>query len=239
MRPLLLAAALLAAPVASAQGRLAFEAERHDFGQLGEGSVATHAFRFTNTGDAPLTLAEVEAACGCTTPSFTTEAVGPGETGVVEVAYDSEGRPGPFERTVRVVASGAEPHALTLRIAGTVLPAFVPTGAPLGALTFERQTVDVGAVAAGASVQEAVQFYNAGDRPVRIERVEASVPGVDAVFPDRPVFPGTVAGLMVLTDEAGALAGAAGGPFTVTLDVHTTDAEEPVKRLVLTGTVEG
>ena len=86
----------------------------HDFGAIAEADgPADHTFRFTNAGDAPLQLTEVHAACGCTTPDWTSEAVAPGATGEVCVVYDPDGRPGDFEKTVSVVAEGAE-HLLTM-----------------------------------------------------------------------------------------------------------------------------
>ncbi|MDT7857864.1 DUF1573 domain-containing protein [Rubrivirga sp. S365] len=230
--PTLLAVLLVTAGAAAAQGRLAVDAPTHDFGRIAEAEAAQHTFRFTNAGDAPLRLTRVEAACGCTTPSWTDTAVPPGGEGQVEVAFDPEGRSGPFEKTVYVVAEGADPAALTLRIAGTVVPSFVAGGVAQGSLTFERDRVEVAseggaAQAAGAQPAEAqtsFRFANTGERPIRIERVEAPA-GVDVVFPERPVFPDQTGGLFVTVP--------AGSPADVELVLHTTDADVPVKRLAL------
>jgi hypothetical protein len=223
----LLAALVIAASPAAAQ--LAFEAERHDFGTIEEGDVATHAFRFTNAGEAPVSLAEVAASCGCTTPSYTDTPVAPGDTGRVVVAYASAGRPGPFERRIRVTAEGADP--VTLRIAGTVVPAWARSGVRLGAFVFNRQTAELGGVEAGQPAQASFRLWNSGERPVRLRRVEAPA-GVEVVFPQWPVFPGATGGLFVTVDDAGRLA--EGGAFRVPLDVWTEGADEPA-RLWLTG----
>ena len=216
---LVLLAALAALPVA-AQGRLAFESPSHDFGRLGEGEPARHTFRFMNDGAAPLRLTRVEAACGCTTPSWTDTAVPAGGAGEVEVVFDPAGRAGPFEKTVFVAAEGAEP--VTLRVAGTVVPAFVAGGVAHGALTFDRDRAD--AVAEGGAAQASFRFANTSARPVRVERVDAPA-GVEVVFPERPVFPDQTAGLFVIVGGA--------TPGEIALDVVTTDADEPVKRLVV------
>ena len=225
--------ALLAVAASPASAQLAFEAERHDFGTVDEGDVATHTFRFTNTGGVPVSLSEVVASCGCTTPSYTTAPVAPGASGEVVVAYASAGRPGPFEKRIRVEAEGAAP--VTLRIAGVVVPAFARSGVRLGPLTFDRQTADVGEVRPGQAVQAPFRFLNADGRPVRVERV-AAPEGVEVAFPDRPVFPGATGGLFVSVEDAAPLAGAGGGPFTVELEVWTAGAAEPA-RLRLMGTV--
>ena len=58
--------------------QISFEKKTHDFGTFPEetGKI-TYEFVFTNTGDAPLVLNKVSASCGCTTPEWTKEPVGP------------------------------------------------------------------------------------------------------------------------------------------------------------------
>ena len=218
--PAPLFALVLFAGAASAQGQLAFESEAHDFGRLAEAEPATWTFRFTNAGDAPLRLTRVDAACGCTTPSWTDTPVPPGGAGTVEVVFDPEGRAGPFQKTVFVAAEGAEP--VTLRIAGTVVPSFVEGGVAMGALTFDRDRAD--AVAEGDAAQASFRFANTGARPVRVERVDAPA-GVEVVFPETPVFPDQTGGLFVIVGDVSL--------DEVALDVVTTDAAMPVKRVTV------
>ena len=237
---LLLPALLLAALPASAQGRLAFDAETLDLGRVAEADgPVERTFRFTNTGDAPLRLVSVEASCGCTTPSWTAEAVAPGAEGAVRVAYDPAGRPGDFEKAVFVQAEGAEPAAVTLRIEGVVRPALAETGERIGALAFDKTTADVGTLPGEgeAAVQTAFQFANAGDRPVRIDSVSAPA-GVRVVFPPRPTFPDELGGLFVMADDWRAGRLTAGHGFEIDLVLHTDDAEAPTKALRVVGTVE-
>ena len=132
----------LAAGPSAAQGVLAFDAVDHDFGRLDESEPVRHTFTFMNVGDAPVRLTHVDAACGCTTPSWTTEPVAPGGAGQVEVEFEPEGQAGPFERAVHVVAADAVPSAMTLQISGTVVPAFVASGVAVGALTFESDQAE-------------------------------------------------------------------------------------------------
>ena len=141
----------------SAQARLTFDAATHDFGAIAEadGPVG-QTFRFTNTGDAPLRLTDVAAACGCTTPEWTIDAIAPGEAGEVRVVYDPAGRPGDFEKTVSVMAEGAEPSAVTLRVTGVVRPALADTGVRVGALAFSTLEADGGVAPAGDDGQPEV-----------------------------------------------------------------------------------
>lgn len=123
MRLLLIGLALLTA-TASAQGRLAFDGLDHDMGRLTESEPGRYTFAFSNAGDAPVELVEVESNCGCTVPSFPSGAIAPGGAGEIAVAYDTEGRPGPFEKAVRVTTDAGQ--AVTLRISGVVEPAWRP-----------------------------------------------------------------------------------------------------------------
>jgi hypothetical protein len=96
---------------------LEFEELTHDFGTLQEelGSV-THAFKFTNTGDKPVVITNVQASCGCTTPGWTKEPVKPGETGEVLATYRTSA--GPFDKTLTVTATGVS--NIVLHIKGNV-----------------------------------------------------------------------------------------------------------------------
>ncbi|GAA4355304.1 hypothetical protein GCM10023185_18010 [Hymenobacter saemangeumensis] len=105
---------------ARAQGVMQFEKELHDFGNVPEGTMATHEFKFKNTGNQPIVIANVQASCGCTTPDWTKTPVAPGKTGIIKAMYSSAGRPGVFNKTVTVTSNAATPSSV-LTIKGTVL----------------------------------------------------------------------------------------------------------------------
>jgi hypothetical protein len=97
--------------------KLEFDELVHDFGTIKEelGSV-THSFKFTNTGDKPLVIANVKPSCGCTTSGWTKEPVKPGETGEVLATYKTSA--GAFNKSLSVIVSGL-PNT-TLYIKGNV-----------------------------------------------------------------------------------------------------------------------
>ena len=108
--------------IAQNEAQITFEEKTHDFGTFAEemGKV-THEFIFTNTGTAPLILQKVTASCGCTTPVWTKEPIGPGKTGKIEVTYNATGRPGAFSKNVTVV-SNAKNATESVLIKGEVTP---------------------------------------------------------------------------------------------------------------------
>ncbi|MDR1887644.1 MAG: DUF1573 domain-containing protein, partial [Prevotellaceae bacterium] len=97
--------------------KLEFDEIVHDFGTIPEelGTV-THAFKFTNTGDKPLVVTNVQPTCGCTTSGWTKEPVKPGGTGEVLATYRTTA--GPFDKTLTVTAGGVP--SITLHIKGNV-----------------------------------------------------------------------------------------------------------------------
>jgi hypothetical protein len=230
LKPLALALlALLFAAPASAQ--LAFGLTTHDFGEIEEGVEARHTFVFENEGDRPLTLRAVRPSCGCTTPSFTTEPVGPGERGQIVVAYDSEGRPGPFRRSIRVTAdAGGDAVEETLYITGTVQQEALAAGVPQGNVLFDTDAHDVGTVAADREVSRVFKMQHTGRRPIRVTGVKSFPEGLHVVAPTAPVFAGDLVDIRVTVP-----AGAADGPFDYGVVLTTDDEAQPTKSLRLTG----
>lgn len=101
-----------------------FAEQEYDFGTVKEedGKV-THVFTFTNISQTPVTVTNVRASCGCTTPSWSRQPVMPGEQGVVTATYSAKGRPGKFHKSITVTLSnGTEDFNVVLYIKGTVTP---------------------------------------------------------------------------------------------------------------------
>lgn len=112
--------ALLLSVAAYAQPQIEFDKTKHDFGEIPEGPKASYTFEFTNTGDAPLTLQNVRASCGCTTPEWSREPIMPGEKGKITAVYNTKGRPGVFRKTI-TISSNAEEPTMRLYINGNVI----------------------------------------------------------------------------------------------------------------------
>jgi len=65
-------------------------------------------------------ISHVQASCGCTTPEWTKEPVLPGKTGFVKALYNSNGRPGVFNKTITVTSNATDPSKV-LTIKGEVI----------------------------------------------------------------------------------------------------------------------
>jgi len=100
---------------------VSFEHTKFDFGPINESiKFATHRFNYTNIGDAPLILNNVQTSCGCTTPEWTHDTLQPGESGFVSARYETTNRIGKFQKTVTVYTNSTENAIIFLDIAGDV-----------------------------------------------------------------------------------------------------------------------
>ncbi len=97
-----------------------FARNEFDFGRLIQGEKATYTFTYTNTGNADLIISKVSAVCGCTANNYTRESVKPGETGKVEVIFDSHGLRGIQNKTISVMTN-TTPSTTVLRVKAQVV----------------------------------------------------------------------------------------------------------------------
>jgi len=103
----------------NAQAKISFKSETVDYGKIVKGSDGTRVFEFTNIGDTALIVTDVKSSCGCTVPKKPKGAIAPGDTGTIEVKYDTN-RVGPIRKTVTVYSNADEPIK-ALKIKGEVL----------------------------------------------------------------------------------------------------------------------
>jgi hypothetical protein len=75
-------------------GKPVFENSEHDFGRIQPGEEVGARFSFENQGEGPLIIERVSTGCGCTVAEYSKEPVAPGESGFVEIIFDSRGKHG-------------------------------------------------------------------------------------------------------------------------------------------------
>jgi hypothetical protein len=100
--------------------QIKFDFEEHDFGKITAGEKVSYTFTFKNTGKSDLIVSRVTASCGCTAPKYSTAPIAPGQSGTIDVSFNSEGRKGVQNKSVTVVTN-ATPNTVVLRIKATVM----------------------------------------------------------------------------------------------------------------------
>lgn len=99
--------------------KIEFKSDTIDYGTIEKGADGVRVFEFTNTGDAPLIVSKVTSSCGCTIPKKPKDPILPGQTGEIEVKYDTN-RVSPIRKTITVI-SNAETPTVALKIKGLVI----------------------------------------------------------------------------------------------------------------------
>ena len=97
-----------------------FDKETHDFGKIVQGKPVSVDFVFTNTGEEPLIISNVESTCGCTVPKYTTAPVLKGSKGTITVTFNAAAIQPGFTKAVTIKSNARTPIKV-LYIKGEVI----------------------------------------------------------------------------------------------------------------------
>ena len=103
----------------SLKAEISFEKTIINYGVIDKGSDGVREFIFTNTGDAPLVISEVNSSCGCTIPKKPEKPILPGESDKIQVKYDTQ-RVGLIRKSISVTSNASNPSVI-LKITGEVI----------------------------------------------------------------------------------------------------------------------
>ena len=103
---------------AASHPKVQFERNSYDFGDVYRGDKVKYRFSYVNSGDGPLVVQGIHAACGCTAVEAEKgRPFSPGESGEIEVTLDTTNFTGPITKVITVMTN--EKHipdrALTVR----------------------------------------------------------------------------------------------------------------------------
>ena len=111
---------LLGAFAFSSAQTITFEKTTLDYGTVKANSDGNRVFTFTNTGDKPLIISNVQPGCGCTASDWTKEPILPGKKGEIKVHYNTASI-APFKKTIDVFSNDPANGRVVLYIQGTVV----------------------------------------------------------------------------------------------------------------------
>lgn len=90
-----------------------------NFGDLQEGEIVTHTFRFKNSGNKSLIILNVESSCGCATSKYDKKPIPPGEEGKIEIEFNSSGKFGKQYKVINIFANVPE-KVIELRVIANI-----------------------------------------------------------------------------------------------------------------------
>jgi Protein of unknown function (DUF1573) len=101
------------APEASNDPLLLKETE-YNFGKIPQGKPVTHIFKVTNQGKSNVSITNISASCGCTTPEWSKEPVAPGGTTEIKVGYNAAAE-GNFQKTITLFYGDDQTRIITIK----------------------------------------------------------------------------------------------------------------------------
>jgi hypothetical protein len=87
--------------------KIFFAEPTHDFGQINEGEVVNHTYKFKNTGTLPLQIIAVNVSRGCTVAEKPKGPIGVGKEGEIKVSFNSSGKVGVNTKNVTVISNAS------------------------------------------------------------------------------------------------------------------------------------
>ncbi|MFT4736911.1 MAG: hypothetical protein ACI8QD_000772 [Cyclobacteriaceae bacterium] len=151
------------------QAPVSFEETLHDFGALEEAQgSATYTFIFTNTSSDPVTITNVKASCGCTTPNWTRTAVASGGTGEIQAKYSTINRPGSFHKSLKINWSNGAQSALYIKGSVNPKPRTPIEDFPVekGSFRAKKAVFNFGNMSTEKSIKKSFALYNDSDDTV-------------------------------------------------------------------------
>jgi len=104
------------------KARIAFKETVHDFGTITQGTKVAYEFEYTNTGQAPLILSNVQTTCGCTASQWSRTPLPPGKTAKLLATYDSKGKIGRQNKVLSILSNAQNPEERVRLVVTVLLP---------------------------------------------------------------------------------------------------------------------
>lgn len=203
----------------------------YNFGlMLEEEGPKTGHLSFVNEGNSPVTMVRVRPSCGCTSATYDEDPVAPGDTATIVFTYDPEGRPGRFEKSIRVTFADDSHARLGIRgnVLGTdsSLRTFYPI--EVGTLRLTEDVVLADKVRFGAVINRFITGYNASTDTIR-PQLSAISNGLTIVPSTEVVAPGDLVTYAIAYDSR---ATEITGPVALSFEVAENDRPEAQRHTV-------
>jgi hypothetical protein len=81
---------------------MTFLSKDHDFGSIEADSKVNYSFTFKNTGQADLIISRAVGSCGCTIPEYPKDPIKAGESGKIDVSFNSANKHGNQQKSITI-----------------------------------------------------------------------------------------------------------------------------------------
>ncbi|MEJ2104308.1 MAG: DUF1573 domain-containing protein [Ignavibacteriaceae bacterium] len=209
------------------QPKIVLQQNSFDFGTIKQGEVATHDFVISNSGGDLLKISNVSASCGCTAAAPEKKELAPGESTNLKVSFNSAGRQGRQNKTIRIYSNDPQNPELVLSFTGSViLPDAITNNPPV--IYLPETEHDFGQVNEGDTVKYTFRFVNKGGSTLTIKDIKTSCGCTAALLSDDNLLPnkeGTVKVELNTSHRS--------GKMSRTVTIHSNDPKDPAKIITI------
>jgi hypothetical protein len=184
---IILTACVLTTVSWAAAPKITVDQENFNFGRIYQGEKVEHAFRFQNTGDAPLNIEKVRTSCGCTAALLSAEVIAPGEKGEVGAAFDSARFRGDVIKTIYLYTDDPMKPVTQLYLRGSVKPEIVQ----------DPERVDLGPLQPEVEKEVRVTLTNQGDKEITFPSIQVTAPELQAELSSDVLLPGKTVQILI------------------------------------------
>ena len=154
---------------------VAFDSNRHNFGDIKEekGKTVEYNFMFTNSGSDTLHLFNVKAGCKAITTEWSKGYITSGKKGYVKVIYNPENQSGTFKKVVSVRTNDTDFPVKNLLVEGKVIPRkktyldFYPE--KIGNLRFKKTHLAIDKFKHHEVRLDSLKIYNDWTKPIKFD----------------------------------------------------------------------
>ncbi len=168
---IILLCAWLAPAFSLAQPVAVFDTQKHDMGSILWNAPRTARFAVKNSGNEPLLIKNVEAACGCTVAEWDKKPMEPGDSTDISVTYNAE-MLGHFTKQVAIYTNAAK-RPTYLTIYGNVTaqaPEYVGEYThKIGDVKLNTEEIEFDDVNLGDTPVKTIEIFNEGAKPYKPE----------------------------------------------------------------------
>ncbi len=101
--------------------KISSDSQVHELGQVTEGSEVPYVVKIQNMGGEPLIIQKVQTSC-CSVINLKTKYIEPGKAGELEVVFDTKGKKGHTQKSIKIFSNDPDQPKYTLYIAANVIP---------------------------------------------------------------------------------------------------------------------
>jgi hypothetical protein len=156
------------------------EGLKFDLGTIFRGAVVDHQLTLKNAGTEALRLGPIEASCGCTGAIVSSENLRAGETGALNITFNSKNFTGQVHKTVTVKTTPGMDSPLLIEFTATVIDEIAITPQQ-----FWFKDAEV-----GKKSRIVLSVNNNGKEPLRLTGWRTQLEGFVLTLPSGPIDPG-------------------------------------------------